>query len=257
MANAGITKAEAAVTWALAIANNPAHGYDQTRRWGPDYDCSSLVISAYEAAGVQLKSHGAGYTGNMYRVFRERGFADVTPTINLATGAGLQVGDVLLRHDTKTENGHTALFIGGGQIVHAASNERGGATGGTTGDQTGGEICTRGYYNSPRWDYVLRYVGEVVEQTPAPAPEPVTPQPAPVLVALPEISRGSTGPAVVMLQLILNYKLRNEAHFTPLELDGEAGALTDAAIRTVQAYNNLDADGICGQDTWRAILTTN
>ena len=36
-----MTKTEKAVTWAIKIANDPAHGYDQDNRWGPDYDCSS------------------------------------------------------------------------------------------------------------------------------------------------------------------------------------------------------------------------
>ena len=36
-----MTKTEKAVTWAIEIANDPAHGYDQDNRWGPDYDCSS------------------------------------------------------------------------------------------------------------------------------------------------------------------------------------------------------------------------
>lgn len=48
-----------AVIWALAIANDNSHGYDQAHRWGIDYDCSSLVISAFEHAGVPVKSKGA------------------------------------------------------------------------------------------------------------------------------------------------------------------------------------------------------
>ena len=43
-----MTKIEKAVTWALAIANDNTHGYDQQYRWGPDYDCSSLIISAWQ-----------------------------------------------------------------------------------------------------------------------------------------------------------------------------------------------------------------
>lgn len=146
---------EKAVAWALQIAQNPAHGYDQTRRWGPDYDCSSLLISAWQQAGVPVKDAGATYTGNMLRAFLRCGFEDVTAEINLSTGAGLQKGDVLLnvRH-------HTAMSIGGGQIVHASINERGKAAGGRTGDQTGREICVRSYYKfSKGWDKVLRYVG--------------------------------------------------------------------------------------------------
>lgn len=146
---------EKAVTWALKIAQDPAHGYDQTRRWGPDYDCSSLMISAWQQAGVPVKDAGATYTGNMLQAFLRCGFKDVTAEVNLNTGAGLQRGDVLLnaRH-------HTAMSIGGGQIVHASINESGRATGGKTGDQTGREICVRSYYKySKGWDKVLRYVG--------------------------------------------------------------------------------------------------
>ena len=29
-----MTKTEKAVTWAIEIANDPAHGYDQDNRWG-------------------------------------------------------------------------------------------------------------------------------------------------------------------------------------------------------------------------------
>lgn len=142
---------EKAVQWAVGIANDNTHGYDQGSRWGPDYDCSSLVISAYEYAGAKVKTNGATYTGNMYTVFIRSGFSNVTSQINLATGAGLQLGDVLLNVTT-----HTAMFIGGGKIVHASGNERGGVTGGRTGDQTGREISIANYFNFP-WNYVLRY----------------------------------------------------------------------------------------------------
>lgn len=146
---------EKAVTWAIKIAQDPAHGYDQTRRWGPDYDCSSLMISAWQQAGVPVKDAGATYTGNMASAFLHCGFEDVTAEVSLTTGAGLQRGDVLLnvRH-------HTAMCIGSGRIVHASINENGRATGGKSGDQTGREICVRSYYKySKGWDKVLRYVG--------------------------------------------------------------------------------------------------
>ena len=152
---------EKAVTWALQIAQDPAHGYDQTHRWGPDYDCSSLMISAWQQAGVPVKEAGATYTGNMRSAFLRCGFEDVTAEINLKTGAGLQRGDILLN----TQH-HTAMSIGSGQIVHASINEKGKATGGKSGDQTGREICVRSYYKySKGWDKVLRYVGSREEAT--------------------------------------------------------------------------------------------
>ena len=92
----GSEKIEAAVNWAIQIANDNSHGYDQTNRWGPDYDCSSLLIQAWENAGVPVKSNGATYTGNMREIFLNCGFTDVTGQINLATGSGVQRGDILL-----------------------------------------------------------------------------------------------------------------------------------------------------------------
>lgn len=147
-------KIESATQWMVNLANDNSHGYDQTNRWGPDYDCSSAVITAWQQAGVPVKSNGASYTGNMLQAFLKSGFSNVTSLINLSTGTGLKYGDVLLNVAK-----HTAMSLGNGQIVHASINELGTTTGGQTGDQTGAEICIRGYYNKP-WDYVLRYTAE-------------------------------------------------------------------------------------------------
>ncbi len=145
-----MTRAGTAAAFAAAVARDDSHGYDQAGRWGPDYDCSSLVISAWRHAGVPLS---CTYTGNMYADFTARGFTDVTGLVDLATGRGLIAGDVLLNHRE-----HTALFIGEGNIVQAGGNERGGVTGGRSGDQTGREIRVMPYYSHP-WDCVLRYAG--------------------------------------------------------------------------------------------------
>lgn len=139
-----------AVSWAVNIANDASHGYDQTNRWGPDYDCSTLVISAWEQAGVPVKSAGATFVQNMYNAFISCGFTDITKCIDFASGSGLRSGDVLIK------NGHTEMMCSTTEIVGAAGNENGGATGGETGDQTGDEIRIRSYYNGP-WAYALRY----------------------------------------------------------------------------------------------------
>lgn len=156
-------KIEKATQWMINLANDPKHGYDQDNRWGPDYDCSSAVISAWQAAGVPVKSKGASYTGNMKSVFISCGFKDVRSSINLSNGSGLKRGDVLLNTVT-----HTAMYIGNGQIVHASINENGTTTGGKTGDQTGKEICIRSYYNK-NWDCVLRYMNDDSSVTPPPS----------------------------------------------------------------------------------------
>lgn len=142
---------ETAVRWAINIANDDTHGYDQIHRWGKDYDCSSLVISAFNNAGVKT---GATYTGNMKALFLRHGFKDVTSSVNLGTGAGLVRGDVLLVHNVNHQ--HTALYCGNGTEVEASINEKGTATGGKTGDQTGREILVRAF-RPYFYTTVLRY----------------------------------------------------------------------------------------------------
>lgn len=148
-----MSKTEQAVQWMINTANDNRHGYDQRYRWGEkgDYDCSSAVITAWQTAGVPVKTNGATYTGNMYNAFKKSGFIDVTRSVNLRTGAGLVRGDVLLNRTH-----HTAMYIGGGKLAQASINEKGGTIGGAPGDQTGREFNISNYYNFP-WNYVLRY----------------------------------------------------------------------------------------------------
>lgn len=131
-----MSKIESAINWAVAIANDNSHGYSQNIRWGPHYDCSSFLISAYQQAGVPVKTNGATYTGNMYSAFLKSGFSDVKSKVNLSTGAGLLRGDVLL--DTVN---HTVMYLGNNQIVHASSPTNG--------------ILVQGYY-AYGWTHVLR-----------------------------------------------------------------------------------------------------
>lgn len=151
----GASVVERAISWMEALANDESHGYDQVNRWGPDYDCSSSVITAWEQAGVPVKSAGATYTGDMRPIFLNYGFQDVTGQVNIADGTGLIRGDVLLH-----EQNHVAMYCGNGYEVEALVNERGQITGGTPGDQTGNEIVIREYRSSGSfgtWQYVLRY----------------------------------------------------------------------------------------------------
>lgn len=238
---------ESAVSWARQIAADDGHGYDQAHRQGPDYDCSSFVISAFKQAGLPLK---ATYTGNMRSDMLQRGFADVTQRVNRATGAGLVVGDVLLN-----ERNHTALYIGNGRLVQASINERGTTTGGQTGDQTGREIYERGYYNYP-WDCVLRYVGSGSSSAPASdktAQGNVSGEGTGVMysVKLPLLKRGSTGGYVRTAQLLL---IGMGYSCGPDGADGEYGSNTAAAVIKCQTDHSLTPDGETGGDTWPVIL---
>lgn len=226
-----------AVAWARRMAADDSHGYDQTNRWGADYDCSSFVISAYKAAGVPLE---CTYTGNMRGDMLRHGFTDVTATVNLASGTGVQEGDVLLNYAR-----HTALALGGGRIVQASINERGTATGGMTGDQTGREIYERTYYNYP-WDCVLRYVGDsaAVEEGSELVPTYW------YNVALPLLKPGMTDNAVETVQALLSAY----GYYTG-SVSGKMDEATVEAVKAYQTDHDLDVDGEVGGMTWAALLS--
>ena len=229
-----MSKVENAVNWAIGIAYDDSHGYDQNNRWGPDYDCSSLVIQAFQNAGIPVKSNGATYTGNMKEVFTRCGFNDVIGNVNLANGSELQYGDVLLN-----EVHHTAIYIGNGQIVHASINENGRAKGGKVGDQTGREICVRSYYNYP-WDCVLRYTEDSI---PAPQAQGIDweglrrfvvaqgQEWANKFVGHDEIAvDGVVGPATRRMKVRVIQHAMNLDYNAGLEEDGIWGPKTEAAL---------------------------
>ena len=63
---------------------------------------------------------------------------------------------------------------------------------------------------------------------------------------MPQIQRGSKGKAVKILQIILG----------DLEVDGSFGPATQAATLAFQKKHGLEADGVVGPKTWRALLDT-
>lgn len=241
-----MTTAEKAVQWALNIAKDDSHGYDQEHRWGPDYDCSSFVISAYKAAGVPLS---CTYTGNMKEDMLRHGFVTVPPP----WPQNLKPGDVLLN-----ERSHTAMYIGNGQIVQARINENGGITGGKSGDQNGAEIRVQSYYNFP-WDCALRYCAEDAQQVPTEAKDTDVPTKVEdntrntytYSVRLPLLQRGSKGECVRSLQQLLIAKGYDCGVYGA---DGDFGTSTYLAVVKYQNAHHLTADGEVGGETWRYLL---
>ena len=231
-----------AVSWAIGVAEDNSHGYDQANRWGKDYDCSSFVISAWQYAGVPVKDNGASYTGNMYYAFIHCGFRDVTNSVNLNTGAGLEKGDVLLNTAR-----HTELYIGNNRMVKASINELGTVTGGKTGDQTGREIYIGSYYKPAYgWDYVLRYYGGE-EETPVKV-DPVTLR---CYVKLPELKRGDKSEYVRALQFLL---MGRGFPLPKYGADADFGGETESALQSFQDANGLYADGIAGNLTYAKLM---
>lgn len=131
---------------ALAIANDNSHGYSMVNRWGPDYDCSSFVITCLKQAGFE--TGGATYSGNMVSNLTAHGFTYIPSSkIDLSTSASLQAGDILMA------SGHTEIYIGNGKRVGAHRNYDG-----KTGDSSGNEINVLDYSRGS-WYGILRYTG--------------------------------------------------------------------------------------------------
>lgn len=151
LSSEGVAKA---VEWARKIADNDGYGYGQDTRttgwqkWQEDpncvgqcgdFDCSSFLASAFTVAGY-FSENPQFTTTTMPGILSKSGFTKIADSE--AIEANLQPGDILI------DTGHTAMYIGGGQLVHASKNERGGANGGQIGDQTGKEVYTIGLYKT-------------------------------------------------------------------------------------------------------------
>ena len=143
-----------ALQFMLDVANDNSHGYDQTKRNGPDYDCSSLVGTALKEGGFNVSPYS--WTGNLRSQLLECGFKQIP------VNDSRKAGDIFL-----TEGKHVVMCVDANTIVHASINEKGTATGGKSGDQTGKEICTRSFYApSYGWKFHFRYTGANTEVKP-------------------------------------------------------------------------------------------
>lgn len=89
----------------LRLVNDDSHGYSQSNRWGPDYDCSSSIITALKWAGFDTGN--ASTTFNMSSELTKHGWERL-PYKNP------KKGDILLNDDKHVEmslgNGNNAGF---------------------------------------------------------------------------------------------------------------------------------------------------
>lgn len=148
------SRREAFVDLALHYAEDDSHGYSQkppSGRWGPDYDCSSLLYFLANEAGYPVGSGSdkVRFTGTMLKDFEKAGF-QILPFANVGI-SDLEVGDILLNLAL-----HAEVYVGNGESVAATGSETGGFVG-AAGDQTGHEIEKHPVTTFDKeWDYILR-----------------------------------------------------------------------------------------------------
>lgn len=150
---------ETAISWAVGIANDNSHGYSQTNRQGPDYDCSSLVINALKKGGFNTGS--ASYTGNMMDQLTKNGFTWI-PWSSIGSVNNLKRGDVLFYRTGSS--GHTEIYLGNNKTVGAHGTyghpEKG--------DQTGKEISVSAFSRG-KWQGVFRANSDNKKYFPVPS----------------------------------------------------------------------------------------
>ena len=84
------------------------------------FDCSGFVWYCYNnSAGGNLSSLPYVATGYMESTYTKYGFKNVTSEVNLSTGIGLMIGDVLVRSN------HVDMYAGNGKIIGAHSPSTG------------------------------------------------------------------------------------------------------------------------------------
>ena len=106
------TGKQAALNWALNIANSSGYGYVFGAN-GPRYfDCSSFVQNAFRQSGISTQRVASAQ------------FTGAPQQVNLKN---LQVGDLVFSSNNGAPSGiyHVAIYIGNGQVVHARNPRAG------------------------------------------------------------------------------------------------------------------------------------
>lgn len=210
-------------------------GYNQAARWnirpGGSCDCSSLVIHALKEAGFDTGT--ATYTGNLSANLTARGWR------RLPADGHPQAGDILLN-----DVHHVAVYVGGGRLAQASIDERGRASGGRGGDQTGHETNISPYYSYP-WNCYLRYKQDATTNHPGKLA-------VDGLAGRATISRwqqvmGTPVDGVISGQVIPDGRTYGRPNLLCVTYGGQGSTL----IRAVQRAVGAEPDGLYGPDSIR------
>lgn len=163
-----------------------------------------------------------------------------------------QVGDQIFYKNSSGALVHTGIVekIANGRVYTIEGNTSSAA--GVVAN--GGGVFRKNYalnyariagYGRPLWDS---------EPVKAPTKTETKTEDKKVNVELTQLHKGSKGAEVLTLQRLLRALGYTDAKKKPIEIDGDFGTATDAALRKFQKARALEVDGYCGVKTWSKLL---
>lgn len=196
--------------------------------WG--FDCVGLVKAVlWGWNGDETKSYGGA-------VYASGGVPDISADAMIdrckevsSNMSSIAVGEFLWM------KGHCGVYIGNGQVVESSPKWKNGVQ--IT------SLSARNWLKHgklPYVEYVASKATKEVKDT--------------VTIELSVLRKGSKGDEVKSLQRLLKalgYKDHNGA---VLSIDGDFGSKTECALRAYQKAKGLTVDGICGKNSWTALL---
>lgn len=186
------------------------------------FDCAGFVLSEMQLAGVPFYGQGATTQWNTASNWAAKGEISTMPK-NLVCA-------IYKRKENKMSHAGMSMGDGNGGAIHCSTTvKRGNAY--TDNPKWTNWGIPRGLYTTEE----LRKAGiDVAEDD-----------------NIPTLRRGSQGDEVADLQTILNAR-----YGADLEVDGNFGKATEAAVKAFQKTHGLTADGVVGAKTWKALGVT-
>ena len=124
---------------------------------------------------------------------------------------------------------HTGMYTGDGWVLHCGGRK--------------GQVVEEQLPGSPKWERFGIPAGLYTNQELEAAGVTFDPS-----KNIPTLRRGNSGDEVADLQMLLNAKYGYK-----LDIDGDFGSKTEAAVKAFQKARGLTADGVVGAKTWKAL----
>lgn len=216
---------------------------EQTIKWGQKWvgkhvvDCSGLFSWAYQSLGGFMY-HGSNTMWKKYAAEKGKllnGFRDDGKPLKPGTAVFLTKGEDRI---------HVGVYVGSGEVIEAKGTYYGVVKSSVKVWNEWAELITT-VYDVPDGACPVPAASDSPETT----SECAVSDSNAVTVTLPVLKDKSAGEAVKSLQRLLN-----GCGYNCGAVDGKFGTKTTNAVKSFQTAKSLTVDGICGVNTWKALL---